>query len=434
MKPLELVYRPIDFLKPANRNARTHSAKQIGQIADSLRAFGWTNPILVNDDGRIIAGHGRFEAAKTLGMSEVPVIRLSQLTPEQCRLYALADNRLAELAGWDSKLLALELGELSSLDLTIDLDVTGFEMAEIDILLDGAAESDPADSTPPLAPSTTAVSRSGDLWVLGQHRLTCGDALDPLTYGRLMAGSLADMVFCDAPYNVPISGHVSGLGKNQHREFAMASGEMSEKEFIGFLSKVFQLLADNSKDGSISFQCIDWRHVYEMLTAARAVYSELKNICVWVKNNGGMGSLYRSRHELIAVFKKGQAQHTNNVELGRFGRNRTNVWEYNGLSAVGAGRDETLTFHPTVKPVAMVADAIFDCSDRGGIVLDAFLGSGTTLLAAERTGRRCRGIEIDPLYVDVAIGRWEKMTGKNAILESSSLTFKEVEETQSRAA
>jgi DNA modification methylase len=426
MKNLEVTYLPLRSLKPANRNARTHSRKQIGQIADSLKAFGWTNPVLVSDEGQIVAGHGRVEAAKLLGMAEVPTIRLAQLSKEQCRIYALADNRLADLAGWDRSLLALELGELCEMELDIDVELTGFVMAEIDVLLGEGSEPDPSDDILQIDATKPPVTRRGDIWMLGEHRLICGDSLYDLTYPALMKGRLAELVFSDPPYNVPISGHVSGLGKVQHREFAMASGEMTEQEFIAFLTSVFRLLAKHSKDGSISFQCIDWRHLFEMLTAGREVYTELKNLCVWAKSNGGMGSLYRSRHELVCVFKNGTAPHVNNVELGRFGRYRTNVWEFDGMSSVGAERDKALALHPTVKPVALVAEAILDCSNRGGIVLDAFLGSGTTLLAAERTGRKCYGIEIDPLYVDVAVSRWQNVTKKTAVLESCGRTFLEM--------
>lgn len=427
MQNLSICYLAIDALKLAPRNARTHSEQQINQIADSIRVFGWTNPILIDGSGRIIAGHGRVAAAKRLGLIEVPTIRLADLSPVQLRAYALADNRLAELAGWDRNLLALELGELMTVDLEFDIEVTGFEMPEIDVLLEEAATLDPVDDLPEIDPAKPVISRTGDLWRLGTHRLICGDSLNTSTYVQLLKGKLADLVVSDPPYNVKIEGHVSGLGKAQHREFAMASGEMNESEFTGFLTQVFQLLADNSREGSISFQFMDWRHAFEILTAGRAVYTEVKNICVWAKDNGGMGSLYRSKHELVFVFKKGKVPHINNVELGRFGRNRTNVWEYPGMSSRHAGREDLLVLHPTVKPVALVADAILDCSKRGDIVLDAFMGSGTMLLAAEKTGRVGYGIEIDPIYVDVAVRRWEKLTKKKAVLESTGQTFAEVD-------
>jgi DNA modification methylase len=426
MNALNIAYHPITQLTAAKRNARKHSRKQIGQIADSIRTFGWTNPILVDDRNVIVAGHGRLEAAKLLDLTEVPVVRLSHLSPEEVRAYAIADNRLAELAGWDRELLSLELGELMELELSFDIEIAGFEMGEIDLLLGtDVPTGQPPEPPLPEAPAKP-VTRLGDIWLLSDHRLICGDALDPTTYDRLKAGGKADLVICDPPFNVKIDGHVSGLGKVQHREFAMASGEMSEARFIAFLTRSFRLLAEHSRDGSISFQFMDWRHAYEILTAGREVYGELKNICVWNKDNGGMGSLYRSKHELVFVFKNGNGPHVNNVELGRFGRYRTNIWDYPGMNSKHKGRDEALALHPTVKPVALVADAILDCSNRGDLVLDAFLGSGTSLLAAERTGRVCRGIEIDPAYVDVAVTRWQQMTSGEARLEGSGETFAQV--------
>ncbi len=431
---LEVHLVQISDLIPAERRTRRHSRKQIGQIVDSIRTFGWTNPILVDDRSVIVAGHGRVEAARLLELTEVPVVRLSHLTPAQIRAYAIADNRLAELSGWDRELLSLELGELMELELSFDIEITGFEMGEIDLLLGtDVPTGQPPEPPLPDAPARP-VTRPGDVWLLGDHRLICGDALDPATYDRLMAGGKADLVICDPPFNVKIDGHVSGLGKVQHREFAMASGEMSETRFIAFLTRAFRHLAEYSRDGSLSFQFMDWRHAYEILTAGREVYGELKNICVWNKDNGGMGSLYRSKHELVFVFKNGSGPHVNNIELGRFGRYRTNVWDYAGLNSKHKGRDEVLALHPTVKPVALVADAILDCSNRGDLVLDAFLGSGTTLLAAERTKRVCRGIEIDPAYVDVAITRWQQMTSGAAMLEGSNETFAEISAQRAEAA
>jgi DNA modification methylase len=426
LSSLEITYLPLASLKPAPRNARTHSRKQIGQIADSIKTFGWTNPILISDEGHIIAGHGRVAAARLLGLREVPTLRLSGLTPSQIKAYRIADNRLAELAGWDRELLVLELGELLEAPLEFELEIIGFETAEIDLLIDGKSAANPGEDEFEADTNGPAVSQLGDVWQLGHHHVICGDSLDAATYDQLMQGKQADLVLCDPPYNVKIDGHVSGLGQHQHREFAMASGEMSESRFIAFLTRVFRLLAEHSRDGAISFQFMDWRHAYEMLTAGREVYGDLKNICVWAKDNGGMGSLYRSKHELVFVFKNGTAPHVNNVELGRFGRYRTNVWEYAGMNSMHAARDEALGFHPTVKPVAMLADAILDCSNRADIVLDAFLGSGSTLLAAERTGRVCHGIEIDPLYVDVAVRRWQRKNGKEARLVGTEQTFAEV--------
>jgi DNA modification methylase len=421
---------PVGQLKPYPHNARTHSRKQIRQIAESIRRFGFTNPVLIDDAGQIIAGHGRVEAAKLIGLAGVPTLKISHLSEVDKRAYILADNRLAEKAGWDREILGIELQALIDLDFPVEL--TGFETSDIDILLDDAAEASggatgPEDDVPP-PPSGEAVSRSGDIWMVGPHRLLCGDALDARSYATLMADERAEMVFTDPPYNVPIDGHVSGLGQIRHREFAMASGEMSEVEFTRFLKSVFQNAVSYSVDGSIHFICMDWRHLWETLQAGRDTYSELKNLVVWNKTNGGMGSFYRSKHELVLVWKKGTAAHINNFELGQHGRYRSNVWDYAGINTMRSGRLEELAMHPTVKPVAMVADAIKDCSARNGIILDPFMGSGTTIIAAERTGRRARGIEFDPAYVDVAIKRWQAYTGKSAALLGTQQSFEEVEE------
>jgi DNA modification methylase len=424
MEGLEIEMKSVAALKPYARNPRRHSAKQIGQIADSIREFGFTNPVLIDADGGVIAGHGRIEAAKALGIAYVPTIRLDHMTDAQKRAYIIADNRLAENAGWDRELLTLELQYLDSLDLDFDLTITGFETVDLDLLVQGDSKVDAAaDEIPePLPP----VSQIGDLWLLGKHRLLCADAMAQASYANLLGDDKAQMVFIDPPYNVRIDGHVCGSGSIKHREFDMAAGEMSEVEFTSFLTKVFEALARHSLDGSIHYVCMDWRHLFELTAAGRAVYSETKNLCVWNKDNGGMGSLYRSKHELVFVFKSGGGAHINNIELGRHGRNRTNVWDYAGVNSFGQDRLDELAMHPTVKPVAMVADALLDCSLRDGIVLDCFGGSGTTLIAAEKTGRRGRLIELDRAYVDVTIRRFEKLTGKEAIHAESKLTFKEL--------
>jgi len=427
---LKVERRPIASLKPYARNPRTHSARQLGQIADSIRQFGFTNPVLIDADGGVIAGHGRIEAAKLLGMEEVPTIRLDQMSEAQKRAYVLADNKLAENAGWDRELLALELQYLTELELDFDVTITGFETAEIDLIigeLEVSQKADQADQVPAVDASGAAVTRPGDLWLLGKHRLLCADATKAESFERLLDGDKAQMVFTDPPYNVPIDGNVCGSGAIRHREFAMAAGEMSEAEFTAFLKTSFRHLADHSADGSIHFVCMDWRHISELLAAGRAVYSELKNLCIWNKDNGGLGSLYRSKHELVFVFKHGSGKHINNVELGRFGRNRTNVWDYPGVNSMHAGRQDDLAMHPTVKPVALVADAIRDCSRRGGIVLDCFGGSGTTLIAAHKTRRRGYLIELDPLYVDVIIKRYQQLTGEAAVHAESGATFNQTQ-------
>ncbi|RIJ29214.1 site-specific DNA-methyltransferase [Henriciella algicola] len=409
----------IDKLKPSKRNARTHSAKQIEQIARSLNKFGWTNPILIDEDATIIAGHGRWQAAKLLGIASVPVLAIKHLSDKDKRLYAIADNKLAENAGWDDAILKLELGELADLD--IDLTITGFSNADLDIILIDDSASVAEEAPPP--PAGLAITKLGDLWNVGEHRLLCGNALDPASYDKLLQGEKADAVFTDPPYNVPIAGHVGGSGKVKHREFAMASGEMSEEAFRGFLKTLCERLKDHTTDSAIVFICMDWRHGADLDAAGRSVFEELKNLIVWDKGVGGMGSLYRSQHELIYVFKAGPGKHTNNVELGRHGRNRTNVWAYAGVQS----RRKQLLLHPTVKPVRLVVDALMDVTHRGDRVLDPFLGSGTTLLAVQEAHRRARGIELDPLYVDVAIRRLRDKAGLDAVLSETGETFSDLE-------
>lgn len=423
---LKIEYRGIDDLTPYEGNARTHSQKQLAQIAASIRTFGFTNPVLIDAGGQIVAGHGRVAAAKQIGMTEVPTIELGHLTDAERCAYVIADNRLAELAGWDREILSIELQGLSELDLDFDLEITGFETAELDLLLDGvdAADEDRADRVP--EPETgPAATRPGDLWQLGSHRLICGDARDSAVYARLMDGEQARCVFTDPPYNVKIDGHVCGSGAIRHREFAMASGEMDTHAFTDFLGAALGAMVDVSRNGAIHFVCMDWRHMREVQTAGAQVYTELKNLAVWKKANGGMGTFYRSQHELVFVYKVGEAAHTNTFGLGETGRYRTNVWEYPGVNGFGPNQKD-LALHPTVKPVALVADAIRDVSRRGEIVLDGFGGSGTTLIAAERTGRVARVVELDPQYCDVICRRFEAMTGEAARLVGSGETFAEV--------
>lgn len=426
---LLIEYVPINELRLDPRNPRRHSDRQIKQITQSIKVFGFNVPILANGDNHVIAGAGRLLASQRLGWRVVPVIRLPHLTAAQAQAFAIADNRLSEISTWDDRLLGEVLCDLAALDLEFDLEATGFSMAEIDLRIEGASavaepEPDHADELPEIS-DRSPVTQLGDLWQLGRHQILCGSALEGTSYETLLGAKLADVILTDPPYNVPIDGHVSGKGQIRHREFAMASGEMTSGEFVAFLTTVLHLLVEHSVEGSIHFVFMDWRHLHELLTAGTRAYSELKNLCVWVKNNAGMGSFYRSQHEFVCVFKHGRAPHRNNVQLGQFGRNRTNVWQYPGANAFGRQGEEgnLLALHPTVKPVALVADAILDCSARGDIVLDAFLGSGSTLIAAERVGRICCGMEIDPLYVDTTIRRWQRYTGESAILARTGERF-----------
>ncbi len=413
MAHLTIAYRDPRTLTPSVGNARTHTTKQIAQICQSIRSFGFNSPILLDSTGQIIAGHGRVLAAIRLGIDAVPTVQLDHLSAAEKRAYIIADNRLAELAGWDEELLAVELHGLLELELEFDITDIGFELPEIDLLLEADRQEGGEGRDDDLAglADLPTTARAGDLWKLGRHLVFCGDALDELSYRVLLGSEKAEMVFTDPPYNVPIDGHVSGLGRARHTEFLMASGEMSTPKFTNFLRVSMMHSADASTDGAIHFVCMDWRHVGELLTASAEVYAEIKNLCVWVKSNGGMGSLYRSQHELVGVFKVGRGKHVNNVELGRHGRSRTNVWNYAGMNSFQKGRDAALAMHPTVKPTALVRDAIYDCSKRDGIILDQFGGAGTTLMAADQAGRRARLIELDPHYVDVTLHRFFNATG-----------------------
>jgi DNA modification methylase len=409
-------YLPLGSIKPDPKNPRTHSKKQVQQIADSIGSSGYFNPILIEEDDVIICGHGRYRAAKLQGRETVPVIRLSGLTSAAKRVLRIADNKIAMNAGWDIDLLRVELDEIQAEGLNLEL--TGFAMGEIDTMLTPAA--DPDDEIIPAVPEQP-VTRPGDIWICGPHRIGSGDLLDGCSLAALMADERADAIVSDPPYNVEINGFANAKGR--HREFQMASGEMSPEEFLEFIRKFIRVFIAYSRDGAVHLVFMDWRHIAELISIGRALYGAFLNLCVWNKSNAGMGSLYRSKHELIAVFRAGDTPHFNAVELGRHGRNRTNVFDYASVNSFVGSRRDDLALHPTVKPTALVADAIQDVTRRGEIVLDPFLGSGTLLIACELTGRRARGLEIEPSYVDVALGRWIAMTGQQPVLEATGETF-----------
>jgi len=421
IRDLRVEYRPVNALTAYAGNARTHSAKQLRQIAESIKAFGWTNPILIDEGGGVIAGHGRLEAARQLGLESVPVICLADMTEAQKRAYIIADNKLAENAGWDNDLLRVELVAIEALKPDFSLPTIGFETPELDLLLhtDEGGEEEPAPEPAPGQP----VSKVGDLWILGTHRLLVGNSLDAASYAAVTNGEPAAAMFTDPPYNVPVNGHVCGLGKIRHEEFVMASGEMSEAEFRAFLETFMDHARCVLQPGAVAFVCMDWRHITDVIGAGRSKLGDLINLCFWNKMTGGMGSLYRSQHELVPVFRVPGAPHRNNVELGRHGRNRTNVWNYTGVQA----RRGELKMHPTVKPVAMIRDAIMDVTARGDLVLDPFAGSGSTLIAAQETGRRAACIELDPKYADVIIRRFRDATGIEARHAVWDQAFSEIE-------
>lgn len=416
---LDISYVPLSDLQQGRR-LRRRDAAQVERISSSIAKFGVCQPVLVDAENRIVHGHSIREAAGRLGLTKIPVIAIDHLTRDEQRLLSIALNRLAETGSWDEEALQVEILEL--IELGEDPVVTGFEAAEIDlILLDEEGElGDPEEKLPPLA--TSATSRARDLWCLGPHRLLHGDALDPESYTRLFGeDEAARLILTDPPYNVAIAGHVTR--QKRHREFAMATGEMSREEFGAFHTRWMGASASHLVDGGLLATFMDWRSVELVLTCGRELDLSLLNLPVWVKSNGGQGSLWRSQHELIPVFKKGQAPHLNNVQLGRRGRWRSNVWPYAGASSLGSDAREGLSDHPTVKPRALLEDALLDVSRRDEIVLDPFAGSGSTLVAAEAVGRVCRAIEIDGLYCDLIIRRWQAMTGTEARLAETGETF-----------
>jgi DNA modification methylase len=424
---VQIEYRAVTELILDSRNPRQHSQHQIDQLADSIREFGFVMPVVADERGQVVIGHGRVLAARKLRMGRIPVVEIRHLSQAQLKALRIADNKLGQNAHWDERLLGESLLELKELDRDFDLSITGFSLPEIDLAIQKLSEPVVEDIDDASSETGVQVCQLGDVWELGGHHVHCGDATSGAAFESLMTDNRADVVFIDPPYNVRIDGHASGKGKVRHREFAQGSGELSREEFIRFLTESCTHLKNYSKNGAIHFVCMDWKHLDDLLTAGRDVYTELKNIVAWVKSTAGMGSLYRSQHELICVFKSGTGRHINNIELGKNGRHRTNVWEYDSAGTQARKGNNVLELHPTVKPVQLVMDALLDCSNRGDIVLDSFLGSGTTLLAAERTGRVCRGIELDPLYVDTAIRRWQNLTGRDAVRVSDGELFRDIE-------
>jgi DNA modification methylase len=420
---LAIEYRKICDIKAYTNTPRIHTRAQKRKLQSSMRRFGQLMPVLIDAGNTVIDGHEVVEQLKVLGWDEVAVVVVHNRDEAEIRAIRLAINRIPQDSKWDDSRLKIEFASL--LELGYDLEVTGFDQVEVDLTfaIEDTASGLVEEPPPAVNPAAVAITRPNDLWLLGSHRVACGNSQDAELMGRLMNGQLAQMGFTDAPYNVAIAGFVSGLGQHSHREFAMASGEMSRDQFTEFLELVFKASCVALQDGAIFFNCMDWRHLSELCAAAERVGLTQLNLCVWTKTNAGMGSFYRSQHELVVPFKKGTAPHINNFELGKKGRSRSNVWTYRGMNSFGAGRDELLAQHPTVKPVGLVADAIKDVSYRNGIVLDPFLGSGTTLIAADSVGRRCYGIEIDPLYVDLIVRRWQDHSGGTAVDAVTGDTF-----------
>jgi DNA modification methylase len=414
MKPFSKSHPRIEFmatadLRPSANNARTHDDKQIALIATSIDTHGWLVPIIVDSVGMIVAGYGRWLAAKQMKLAEVPVIRAEFLTDADRRAFALAENRIAQLSGWDDKILAQELTFL--FEGGYELEATGFTLANLDFSLPEEKVKDEPEAIELPDPATPAVSRPGDLWLIGPHKLYCGDSRDARSFEALLGDERAKLIFGDCPYNVPIDGFVSGHGRTKHREFLLGSGEMTRPEFTAFLRAIFRNCVLFSVSGSIHYQCMDFRHIREMLDAADGVYDDFKQLVVWDKGQGGQGAFYRGQHELVFVFKAGKGRHINNFGLGEKGRYRTNLVRYPGANSFRKGRARDLADHSTIKPTALVADFLLDCSNRSDLVLDPCAGSGTTLIAAHKTKRRGAAIEIDPGYCDTALRRLADASG-----------------------
>jgi DNA modification methylase len=426
MKSRKLEYIAIDQIKPNPYYVRKANRALRRKLKASYRRFGENAPLLLDKNLAMLAGTQRLEALRELGNTHAWVMVLDHLSDAQARAYAIADNKISEYSDWDEKMLAIELKSLDAISIDFELTDTGFDRAAIDFLFQSLDNGDFDGHDEFVQPTGPAVSELNELWTLDSHRLLCANSLMPDSYTQLMRGDIARAVFADAPYNLRINGHVTGNGRRKHHEFPEGSGEKTPAEFTDFLTDAFRQIGLHSLPGALIYACMDFRHLREILGAIDRVNFPLLNLCVWAKSNAGMGSLYRSQHELVFVLKNGTAPHINNIELGKHGRNRSNVWNYAGANSFPRrGQEDPLNFHPTVKPVGLVADAILDCSDRSDIILDPFIGSGTTILAAERTGRRCYGIELDPVHVDCAVRRWERMSGQHAV-NALGQTFAEV--------
>ncbi len=432
----------LEYVAPAlliadPRNPRSHKPPQIAAIARSIQTFGFNVPVVADEEGQILAGHGRVAAALKLGLDTVPVVRIAHLSPAQRQAFAIADNRLTDTSHWDEQLLGQVLRDLSLADLDFELDAIGFSVCEIDLKIEAimaVGEGPDQDDKPAELVDSPAITSLADLWLLGQHRLLRGDALDAENWATLMDGAKAHMAFTDPPYGLPAS-FIGGLGKIHHRDFAMGAGEMDRDQFTAFLADTFHQMAGNLKAGALAYVCMDHRHLVEMMTAGESSFSEFKTLCAWVKQAGGMGGLYRNQMELVFVWKAGRGRNRDNVALGKFGRNRTNVWEYPGIAGFRYSEGgDLLKTHPTCKPVRLVADAILDVTARGEIVIDPFLGSGTTIIAAERIGRIAYGMEIDPHYCDAILRRYRDLTGDEPILASTHQTLAELEAERGAAA
>ena len=417
-------YFSVSLLLAPRRDLRRRPVRQLKRLAQSISDFGFLNPVLVDDELRIVAGSGRVEAAKMLGMTTVPAIRIEHLTEAQRRLFAIADNVTPEGVEWKQNELVLELKEIELLEPQIELTSSGLSIAQIDTMFGRARTEELAEADDALPdPPAEAVNEVGDMWQLGRHRFACGDARNPAILAALMEGRQARLFLSDPPWNLKIEGVVSGKGKNKHRDFVLGAGEMSRSEFVSFLNDSIAAVQPILMDGALLYLFMDWRNLDALTEAALARKLEQKNLLVWCKDNAGLGLLYRSQHELIALFKHGAQPHLNNIRMGQEGRNRSNVLFYPGANSFVKGRTEALAAHPTSKPVALLADLILDVTAPGDMIVDTFGGSGSTLIAAERMDRVCSMAELHPPYADGIIRRFEALTGIEAVHIGSGLSF-----------
>ncbi|WP_374612016.1 DNA modification methylase [Sphingorhabdus sp.] len=431
MTELKIEYLSPGEIKPRHRGWRTHKPELHRTLEHSIRTNGVVEPVLIDSESRVVCGSAVVEAATRLGLNRIPVLRVEHLSDAQLRAYALSSAKMAEMSGFDEDILALELQDLKALLEGLDFTNLGFATGELDRILGLTdMELDARIDDVPAARPDYMVSKVSDLWLIGEHRLFNGDALETSSYAKLMDGELAELILSDLPYNLRAD-TISGNGKFKHGDFVQAAGELSRAEFTRFLTRAMRHMRANSEPGSIHMLFMGWQYLLELLRAGSIVYDELKAIVTWVKKQGGQGAFYRSQTEFVGVFKHGTERHRNNIMMGKYGRNRTTAWFYDGMNTPSAERDELLALHPTVKPVELLADAILDCSTKGSIVLDPFAGSGSIIIAAEKVKRRAFAMELDPIYVDVSLRRIANTLGIDAIRASDGAKFSELDEAAS---
>lgn len=411
-------------VSPAARPLKKHRNQYIAKLAAGISRFGFLVPMLVDEEYRLVSGHARLAAAQLNKLEQVPVVRIDHLTEEQRRILAIFENKIAQESEFDEEALNLEFEELRLTEPELELTDSGFAIGEIDVLA-GRTRTKALDDLDYVAeepPERPPITRPGDEWLCGRHHIICADSTDPEVIAQLAAGAKFRQLIADCPYNLPTRAFSSS---GRFGNFQMAAGEMDRTEFIAFLGRFLAAAIPQLLDGALLYTFMDAKHIGELLAAAEGAGLDYKQLLVWVKGSAGLGSFYRSGHELIGVFKYGQAPSQNNIQLGRYGRNRSNVLSYPGVMGTASGK-RALTLHPTVKNIAMIADLILDASSPGDNILDSFGGSGTTMIAAEKTDRTAYLCELSPAFVDVTVERFNALGGEQARLKSTGQTFEEV--------